>query len=138
MLLFLRKTQQWSVYPLITCFVGAWLIVVSQFCVASINVESSAVEHGDTMSPCNLPVTDDKGRLPCCDESSPCGDMEMMTDDSISLPMLYEVSSFDFAFIAYNLPDQFSIPHTTSVCSLYHDPEGANLLPIERFCVQLK
>ena len=134
----IRRTQQWSVYPLISCFVGIWLLVVCQLCVASTDAVVESTELDGITSPCKQPVTNENDELTCCNVTSSCGDMALMADTSFSLPMMTELSSFDFPVFAINLSSQYKVPQITSTCSLYQDPESANILPIERFCVQLK
>jgi hypothetical protein len=133
-----RKTQQWSVYPLISCLLGAWLIVVSQFCVASVNDELESSEHIGVTSPCHVPVTSDIDGKSCCNDTPVCENMELTNDISSPLPVVYEVSSFDIPVFVHNLLNQFHIPDTTSEYPLYQDPDLVNLLPIDRFSVQLK
>jgi hypothetical protein len=135
---FFRNTQQWSVYPLVSCFFGVWLFVVCQNCVANANVVMDQGEHSDINSHCDAPATNNNDEHACCQESLLCDGIITLADASVPLPLINETSSIDLPVFAYNFPDRFYVSHTTSVCPPYQDPESATLLPIERFCVQLK
>ena len=136
MLNFFRTTQQWSVYPLLSCFLGTWLLVACQVCVAG--THASEPDATADLPPCHTPIVEEVDESGCCEEPQSCEGMAFEAMPSPLLPTAVDKLYDDVPVFVAKLHGSLHVQQTASTCFSYHDPEGAIVLPLERYCVQLK